>query len=262
MSYYRARFEGIARLYGVECLQRLREAHVCVIGIGGVGSWTAEAIARSGLGQLTLVDLDEVCVSNINRQIHALSETVGRPKVEVMAERVRAINPDCQVHTITEFFTESTAEGVLSAKFDYIVDAIDSIRNKCLLIALSRDRNIPIVTCGGAGGRRDAAAVRVADLAFTSHDRLLQKVRERLRRDYGFPRGDKKFGVDCVYSTEPPVFPQMDGSVCETRPPPEMGEGEARRLNCDWGLGSATFVTGAFGFAAAGHVVRRIAERP
>jgi tRNA A37 threonylcarbamoyladenosine dehydratase len=260
MSDYNARFDGVARLYGSAGLQRLREAHVCVVGIGGVGSWTAEALARSGLGQITLVDLDEVCVSNVNRQIHALNETVGRPKVEVMAERMRAINPDSQIRIVPEFFTEQTAERILSARFDFIVDAIDSVRNKCLLIARARQQGLRIITCGGAGGRRDAAAVRVEDLAFTAHDRLLQKVRERLRREHDFPRGAKSFGVDCVYSMEAPVFPQPDGSICGARPSPEPGEAEARRLNCDWGLGSATFVTGTFGFVAAGRVARLIAE--
>src|SRR5262245_53639082 len=131
MSYYEARFNGVARLYGADGLQRLQHSHVCVVGIGGVGSWAAEAIARSGIGRLTLVDLDEVCVSNINRQIHAVDDDVGRAKVEVMAERVRAINPDCEVHAIAEFFTESNAPQLLSTEFDYLIDAIDSLRNKC-----------------------------------------------------------------------------------------------------------------------------------
>ncbi len=261
MSDYQARFDGIGRLYGSEGLRRLRHSRVCVVGIGGVGSWAVEALARTAIGGLTLVDLDEVCVSNINRQIHALDGTVGRAKVEVIAERVRAINPECDIHSAAEFFTRGTAAKILSVPFDYVIDAIDSVSHKCLLIALSRERNLPIAVCGGAGGRRDATAVRIEDLAFTSHDRLLQKVRERLRREHRFPRGERKFGVDCVYSAEAPVFPQKDGSVCETRVQAEPGPGnEPLRLNCDWGLGSATFVTGTFGFAAAGLAVRRIAE--
>lgn len=258
MSDYELRFGGIGRLFGVEALVRLRAAHVCVVGIGGVGSWAVEALARSGVGQLTLIDLDEICVSNVNRQLHALNADVGRPKVEVMAERVRGINPECKARAVLEFFTESNADSLLSARYDFVVDAIDSLANKCRLIALCRDNAIPLVTCGGAGGRRDPTAVRVADLAFTTHDRLLQKVRETLRKDFGFPRGDKAFGVDAVFSPEPPVYPARDGTVCAQRE--ASANGESLRLNCDSGFGTATFVTGTFGFVAAGHVVKRIAE--
>jgi tRNA A37 threonylcarbamoyladenosine dehydratase len=261
MSDYETRFGGMARLYGAAGLKRLRAAHVCVVGIGGVGSWTAEALARSGLGKLTLVDLDDVCVSNINRQIHALNGNVGRAKVQVMAERIRAINPECEALTVPEFFTGANAASLLGNGFDFVVDAIDNVPNKCLLIAAARERNIPIVACGGAGGRRDATAVRVGDLALTTHDRLLQKVREILRKEHGFPPVGKEFGVDCVYSPEPPVFPVGDGSVCENRAlVGDTAGNKAPRLNCDWGLGSASFVTGVFGFAAAGVVVKKLSE--
>ncbi|MCI0535070.1 MAG: tRNA threonylcarbamoyladenosine dehydratase, partial [Verrucomicrobiales bacterium] len=254
-------FGGIARLYGAQGLQRLRRSHVCVIGLGGVGSWAVEALARSGVGRLTLVDLDDICVSNINRQIHAVEGTVGKTKVEVMAARARAINPECEILSRVEFFTESTAAGILAEPLECVVDAIDSVRNKCLLIACSRERGIPIVVCGGTGGRRDATAVRIADLAQTSHDRLLQKVRERLRKEHGFPRRGQEFGVDCVYSAEAPVFPHQDGSVCATRPAVAgSSEDEPRQLNCESGLGSATFVTGTFGFIAASLAVRKIVE--
>lgn len=258
MSDYDFRFGGIGRLFGVDALARLRAAHVCVVGIGGVGSWAVEALARSGVGRLTLVDLDEVCVSNVNRQLHALNTEVGRPKVEVMAERVRSINPECEARAVLEFFTDSNAESLLSTRYGFVVDAIDSLANKCRLIALCCDKSIPLVTCGGAGGRRDPTAVRVADLAFTTHDRLLQKVRDKLRKDFGFPRGEKPFGIDAVYSPEPRVFPARDGGVCAQR---DTGtDGESLRLNCDSGFGTATFVTGTFGFVAAGQVVQRIAE--
>ena len=258
MSDYDFRFGGIGRLYGADGLTRLRAAHVCVIGIGGVGSWTVEALARSGVGHLTLVDLDEVCVSNINRQLHALNAEIGRAKTEVMAERVRGINPECAVHPALEFFTEASADALLSTHYDFVVDAIDSLANKCLLIARCRDRKIPLVTCGGAGGRRDPTAVRIADLACTTHDRLLQKVRDRLRKDFGFPRGENRFGIDAVYSPESPVYPSRDGTVCAQRE--TDGNGQALRLNCDSGFGTATFVTGTFGFVAAAHVVRKITE--
>ena len=257
MSDFEFRFGGVGRLFGARALAALRDAHVCVVGIGGVGSWSVEALARSGLGKLTLIDLDEVCVSNVNRQLHALNADVGRAKVEVMAGRVRDIHPECDVRAVPEFFTDANAESLLSVHYDFVVDAIDSLTNKCRLIALCRARGIPIVTCGGAGGRRDPTQVRVTDLALTSHDRLLQKVRETLRKDHGFPRGEKKFGVAAVFSPEPPVFPAGDGTICAQR---QAGaDGESLRLNCESGFGTATFVTGTFGFVAAAHVVQQIA---
>src|SRR5580693_700573 len=184
MSDFETRFSGIARLYGQNGLAKLRAAHVCVVGIGGVGAWAAEALARTGIGALTLVDLDEVCASNINRQLHALTETVGRAKVEVMAERIRAINPDCRVTAEQQFFTEQTAAELLAPKFDFVLDAIDSVTNKVLLLANCRRKNLPVVACGGAGGRRDGTAVRLADLAKVTHDRLLAEVRKNLRKEF------------------------------------------------------------------------------
>ena len=271
MSDFETRFGGIARLYGQGGLEKLRAAHVCVAGIGGVGTWAAEALARSGVGALTLVDLDEVCASNINRQLHALTETIGRPKVEVMAERIRAINPDCRVTAEQEFFNAQTAAALLAPKFDFMLDAIDSVTNKVLLLARCRKKNLPVVSCGGAGGRRDGTQIRTADLARVTHDRLLAGVRKKLRTEFHFPADGSPMGVECVFSAEAPVFAQPDGSVCAQRSgtgvPPVRSEqkqtGETPvplRLNCNGGLGSATFVTGAFGFAAAGMVVWRIAE--
>lgn len=256
MSDFETRFGGIARLYGKSGLERLQAAHVGVIGIGGVGAWAAEALARSGIGALTLVDLDEICTSNINRQLHALTETVGRAKVEVMAERIRAINPDCKVIVEQQFFNEQTATVLLTPKFDFVLDAIDSVTNKVLLLAGCRQRSLPVVACGGAGGRRDGTSIRTADLSKVSHDRLLAEVRKKLRKDFQFPADGSAMGVECVFSAEPPVFAQPDGSVCENR----VASPDGTRLNCNGGLGSATFVTGAFGFAAAGIIVRRIAE--
>jgi tRNA A37 threonylcarbamoyladenosine dehydratase len=239
------RFGGLARLYGAGGLQRLLRASVCVVGLGGVGSWAAEALARSAVGRITLVDLDDVCLSNVNRQLHALDGAIGRPKVEVMAERIHAIHPGCQARAVAEFFTETTASQILETRFDYVLDAIDQVANKCLLIARCRQKEIPIICAGGAGGRRDPAAIRVADLAQTSHDRLLQQVRKKLRDDYGFARDPKTpFGVPCVFSTEPAIAP---------------AEGLAGRVTCDNGYGTASFVTGTFGLVAASRVVAKIA---
>jgi tRNA A37 threonylcarbamoyladenosine dehydratase len=252
---YEARFGGIRRLYGTDGQERLRHAHVCVVGIGGVGSWAVEALARTGVGAITLVDLDDVCISNVNRQTHAVTGEFGKPKVAVMAQRVLAIDPDCQVHALHSLFTKCNADEILATRFDGLLDAIDSPSLKALLIARCRERGIPVVSTGGAGGRRDPTALRLEDMARTTHDALLQATRKILRADYGFPRGEKKFGVSCVYSPEAPVFPARDGSVCE-KPEP----GSNLRLDCRSGYGTACFVTGAFGFAAAARVVKLIVE--
>ena len=257
MSDFDTRFGGIARLYGKDGLQKLRTAHVGIVGIGGVGAWAAEALARSGIGALTLVDLDEVCVTNINRQLHALTETVGRAKVEVMAERIRAINPECKIVAEQKFFNEQTAAELLAPKFDFVLDAIDDVTNKILLLVRCREKNLPVIACGGAGGRRELTSVRVGDLSQASHDRLLAEVRRKLRQEHGFPVGHLTMNIPCVYSVERTVYPQADGTVCEMRSAAEDGA----RLNCNGGLGSATFVTGAFGFAAAGFIVRQMVER-
>jgi len=256
MTNYEARFGGILRLYGREGQDRLRRAHVCVIGIGGVGSWAVEALARTGIGTLTLVDLDDVCISNVNRQLHAVTGEFGKPKVEVMAARVQLINSDCVVHAQQMLFTATTAEALLAPKYDCVLDAIDRTVMKALLIAECRRRDLPIVVTGGAGGRREPMALCIADLARTTHDRLLSTTRNLLRADYDFPRDTKKkFGVECVYSPEPQLYPAKDGSVC-VKPEP----GTRRRLDCRTGYGTACFVTGAFGFAAAAQVVKKIVE--
>jgi tRNA A37 threonylcarbamoyladenosine dehydratase len=245
-----SRFGGIQRLYSAEGLERLRRARVCVVGLGGVGSWAAEALARSALGHLTLVDLDDICASNINRQLHALEGVVGQPKVTIMAARIRAINPSCDARAVQKFFTEATAAEILQQGFDWVFDAIDHVANKCLLIARCRQKEIPIVSSGGAGGRRNPLEIRLADLAQTTNDPLLQQVRKRLRQEHGFATDPKTpFNVPCVFSRETPVYP----------PGCEAGKG----LNCDSGYGAASFVTGAFGLAAASCIVSSIvAARP
>lgn len=257
MNDFDFRFGGIQRLYSAAGLERLRKSHICVVGIGGVGSWVVEALARSGVGELTLVDMDEVCVSNVNRQLHAMDGAIGRPKVDVMAERVKAINPECKPHAVAEFFLPSTDEEILKTKFDYVVDAIDHVANKCLLIAQCRQKRLPIVTVGGAGGRRNPGAVQMTDLALTSHDALLQMVRKRLRDEYGFPKELKQpFGVPCVFSTEPQVFLKKDDKACTRRE-----SGTDLQLSHDTAYGTASFVTGTFGFMMAAHVVSTIAEQ-
>jgi tRNA A37 threonylcarbamoyladenosine dehydratase len=254
ISDYQDRFGGIARLTGIEGLERLRAAHVCVIGLGGVGSWAAEALARSGIGALTLIDLDEICVSNINRQVPALTQTIGQSKIQVLAERIRGINPECSVTCIEEFFTAINADRLLANKYSYVADAVDSLANKCLLIAKCQELRIPVITAGGAAGRRDPTKIKIADLAFASHDRLLGSVRKLLRRSYGFPQDQNlPFGVASVFSSELPVFLQCDDAAQKNAVRSE------RRINCNSGYGSAAFVTGSFGFIAAAHVVSEIA---
>jgi tRNA A37 threonylcarbamoyladenosine dehydratase len=255
MNDYELRFGGVSRLFSAAGLQRLRNASVCVVGIGGVGSWAVEALARPGVGSLTLVDLDDVCTTNINRQIHALDGEIGRPKVEAMADRARAINPHCNLHPVHAFFTAANAGQILEPGFDYVLDAIDSPSKKSLLIAACRERSTPVLVIGGAGGRRNPTALKITDLAFTSHDRLLAQVRSQLRTEFKFPRGEGPFGVECVYSPEPAVYPQQNGSVCAQREP-----GSSLRLDCESGYGTACFVTGTFGFVAAGHIVQHLAQ--
>lgn len=248
------RFNALARLYGRDGLARLAEARVLIVGIGGVGSWVAEALARSGAGHLSLVDMDEVCVTNINRQVHATTVTVGQSKTGAMAGRIKAISPACVVEEVFSFFGESTLEPLLGRPWDVVVDAIDSIPHKCLLLAECVRRGIPAVTVGGAGGRRDPSRIQVVDLTRTFDDPLLQRVRKKLRQKFGFPRNTrKKWGIPAVFSPEPVLYPQQDGSVCASRE-----EGVNLRLDCASGYGTAAYVTGAFGFAAAAAAVDRI----
>ncbi len=259
-SDYEDRFGGVGRLVGRAGLERLRAAHVAVVGVGGVGSWTVEALARSGVGALTLIDLDDVCVTNVNRQLPALEGQIGRTKVSVLAERVKAINPGCAVSAVEEFFTASSAERLLATKFDFVVDAIDSLSNKALLIAECVKRRIPVLTIGGAGGRQDPTQVRTGDLGDAWGDELLRLVRRKLRREHGFEHGTQTgkmyFGVRCVWSSEQQVFPWANGT-CAAEPEP----GSNLRLDCESGFGTASFVTGVFGLAAAGVVVREIGAR-
>lgn len=248
---YAMRFGGIGRLYGVASLDRLAQSHVCVVGIGGVGSWAAEAIARSGVGAITLVDMDDICVTNTNRQLHAMEDTVGQQKVDVMAQRLRLINPECHVSVISDFVLRDTIDTVLAHPYDMVLDAIDDLNNKCVLIAGCRERGIPVVTVGGAGGRRDPTLIRTGDLTKSTHDGLLRLVRRQLKYEHGFPDGP--WDIPSVFSTEPQIFPTADGGVCRTRE-----RASSLTLDCQSGFGTATFVTGAYGFAAAGLVIERL----
>lgn len=248
------RFGGIGRLYGAAALERFRAAHVCIVGIGGVGSWIVEALARSGIGQLTLVDLDDICESNINRQIHALDGLIGASKIETMAARCRAINPECQVTTVHTFLTAKNVDEILAAGFDYVIDAIDSTNHKVALIAACKRLETPILTIGGAGGRIDPTQIQICDLARSINDQLLKRVRKQLRQQHGFPRQKKrKFHIDCVFSPEEPRPPES----CELEG--EDSGPQSVRLDCSSGYGAATHLTGTFGFFAASHVLKALA---
>jgi tRNA A37 threonylcarbamoyladenosine dehydratase len=245
------RFGGIARLYGADAPARLDGAHACVIGVGGVGSWVAEALARSGVGRLTLIDLDHVAESNINRQIHALDATLGQAKVLAMAARIHAINPHARVGTIEDFVTPDNADALLQG-FDVIVDAIDNVRAKVAIVLACKRRRIPLIVAGGAGGKTDPAKIRVDDLSRTEQDPLLAKVRKRLRSEHGFPRNPKRpFGIEAVYSCEPL---RLDDLACDL---PHGPQG----LACA-GYGSSVAVTASVGMFAAARAIERLLAVP
>ena len=253
------RFDGIARLYGRQALDWLADSHLCVVGLGGVGSWAAEALARSGVGRLTLIEYDRICRSNINRQLHALESTCGRKKAEVMAERIQGIHPGCHCELIDDFVNRDNLRDYLAPGrgYDYVIDAIDSIAFKALMIHQCRRNRIPIITTGGAGGRTDPTAIQVRDLSRTWNDPLAAKVRARLRAEHGFSRNPRRyFGVECVFSTQQPVYPRPDGTV-DTRKPGIHGV----HLDCRYGYGSATFVTASFGFVAASRAIHKLLRR-
>jgi tRNA A37 threonylcarbamoyladenosine dehydratase len=256
---FERRFGGIARLYGESALTSFKQAHVCVIGIGGVGSWAVEGLARSAIGKITMIDLDHLSESNVNRQLHALTDTLGKSKVDALAERIAQINPYCVVTRIEEFIDpDNVATLIPAGQFDYVIDAIDNTRAKTALVVHCRANHIPLVTIGSAGGQVDPTRIAVCDLSRTEQEPLLARVRKRLRRLHGFPRGTKnKFGIDAVYSTEPVRHPELCATDDETNF--ETNEG-LNGLNCA-GYGSAVVVTASFGFVAAGLVLRKLAEQ-
>ena len=243
---YQRRFGGIGRLFGDVGLRRLRRAHVCVIGVGGVGSWAAEALVRSGVEALTLVDMDHVAESNINRQLAALDDTLGKAKVQVLAERAALINRRCRVSTVEDFVTVNNLGELVDARFSWVIDCIDNARTKEAIVAHCYNGGIPVVTVGGAGGRADATRIRVSDLARTEQDPLLARVRRELRRNYGFSSDPKRrFDVPSVWSDEPVKIPDR---ACAA---PVSG------LNCA-GFGAIMPVTAGFGMVASGFVLSRL----
>jgi tRNA A37 threonylcarbamoyladenosine dehydratase len=259
------RFGGIARLYGQPALERFRAAHVCVIGVGGVGSWIVEALARSAVGALTLIDLDNVAESNINRQVQALTATIGQAKIDALAERIAQINPYCKLTLVEDFITpdnlgQMIGAGAAGARFDYVIDAIDSARDKAALVAYCRQHDIPLITIGGAGGQTDPTRIAVRDLSKTEQEPLLKRVRKLLRSHYGFPRGEKnKFNVDAVFSMEPLLLPADEASCAVDAGQRGSTGGGVTGINCA-GFGSSVVVTASFGMVAAAHLLRKLAD--
>lgn len=247
---YERRFGGIARLYGQQELSVLAAAHICVIGIGGVGSWAVEALARSGVGKITLIDMDDICVTNVNRQLHALTDTIGTLKTETMQARIAQINPQCEVRIIDDFLSAENLAEYIQPHFDYVIDAIDSVKVKAALIAYCKRNKIKIITTGGAGGQTDPTQIQIADLSRTIQDPLAAKVRSLLRKNYHFSQNPKrKFGVECIFSTQPLIFPKMEGD-CRL----------SATMNCANGFGAATMVTATFGFFAVARVLEKLLQ--
>jgi len=259
------RFGGVARLYGDDGLTKLNAAHVCVIGIGGVGSWVAESLARSAIGQLTLIDMDVVSESNVNRQLVATTDTIGRDKGLVMAERIAQINEHCVVNVVDDFISQSNLADLLpldslNDRFDFVIDCIDDFRTKAALIHYCKTHKIKILTVGAAGGQIDPSKIAQSDLSRTQHDALLARTRKLLRQDYGFARNPKRsFGIPCVYSNEQAIYPDGLGGLSMQRPPQGSTLGMiTNALNCAGGIGSATHVTGSFAFFATGYVLNEL----
>jgi tRNA A37 threonylcarbamoyladenosine dehydratase len=260
--YTHRRFDRAARLFTEPGLHRLMAARVLVVGVGGVGSFAAEALARSGVGGLALVDFDKVCVTNTNRQLHAMKGTVGRRKVDVMAERLRLVHPTARIEPVPEFYNALSSEHILAGKVDYVVDAIDNLTAKAHLLATCLARGIRVVSCMGAAARLDPTLIRVDDLSRTVKDPFAAALRKILRSEHALELSkDQPLGIDAVFSIEEPTPPS----------PPAYDEGTGFRCVCPGGKngmhdcdrrtridGSASFVTGAFGLAAAGVVVRRL----
>jgi len=250
-------FAGIARLYGREAYALIKNMHVCVIGIGGVGSWVVEALARSAVRQITLIDFDTIAQSNMNRQVHTLSNTIDEKKCLAMQERVKNINPDCVVNIIDDFITMDNMADLLSRDYDYVVDAIDSIKFKAGLIYYCKRNKIPVITTGGAGGLTDPSVIEVVDLTKTYNDALAAKVRSTLRDQYNFTKNPKRrFGIDCVFSSQQQLYPKEDGTVSHEKPGIH-----GVSLDCRFGYGAASFVTGTFGFIAAAHIIRKFINK-
>lgn len=253
---YQQRFGGVLRLYGTRALARIYHSHALIIGIGGVGSWTAEALVRSGIGAITLMDMDDICISNTNRQLHTTSNTIGTPKTHTMAARLLAINPELKLKHIDDFISKDTIATVIDPGFSIVIDAIDNAIDKAEVIAFCKHRDIPIISIGSSGGKKDPRAITAGDLKKTTGDALFTKTRNNLRRRHGFSRDTQKdFGVEVIYSTEALTYPDQQGETSTTKITQSPGQG----LDCSGGYGASTMVTASFGLLAAARAVEVLA---
>lgn len=254
------RFDRMGRLVGDQVMEKLFRTHAMVIGLGGVGSWVAESLARSGVGKITLVDFDEICITNANRQIHALQGLVGQKKAFVMADRLKKINPQAQIEGLPLFYNEENSQEIMSRQPDYVIDAIDNLTAKCHLLNFCKENHLKVITSAGSAAKLDPARIRIVDLAQTVVDPMAHQIRKILRQKYNFPEG-RHFGVPCVFSDEEPLpsvelkYDKGEGFKCV------CPQGQNNLHSCEhrpvmWG--NASFVTGAFGLHMASWVVRDI----
>ena len=248
------RFGGIQRLYGQDQFKTIQSAHIAVIGLGGVGSWTVEALARTGVGHLTLVDFDDICISNTNRQIHALQETVGKLKTQVLQERVAKINPAATVTCLDLPYDKDNESEIFNAPFDGMVDAIDHAYTKYYMALACRERKIPLVLSGSAGGRLDPSQIKTADLSRTVEDQMLAALRKKLRQRAHFPRKGP-MGLSCVFSTESAFYSDSDGCVTDQKPADFN-----KPLDCATGFGTVTHITGTFGFMLSHLILQKVLQ--
>lgn len=263
---YERRFGGLQRLYGARGMQRLAEAHVLVAGIGGVGTWCAEALARSGIGCITLVDLDHISESNINRQLHAVTETIGQSKVEAMAQRIAGINPQCRVHLIDDFVTPQNIGQLFDAGPDVVIDCTDQVSAKIAMILEGRLRKVPVLVCGGAGGKTDPLSLRAGDVSMASHDALLSRLRNMLRRQHGYPKASlqagkrarrvPRMGVWALWFEQPVILPAQWTDASST----DAGGDALQGLSCA-GYGSVVTITASMGMAAANRALALLIDR-
>lgn len=257
-SDYSRRFGGIARLYGTQGLHALQQAHVCIVGLGGVGSWAAEALARSGVGQLTLIDLDHIAVSNVNRQLHALTPDFGKAKTTALHERILLINPECQVIEKEAFIEQDNVDDFFRQPYDFVIDAIDQVRVKTAMAAHFVRHKQAFIVSGGAGGQRNPALIQSADLSQSKQDPLLANMRYALRKQYGFARGGSKMRVPCVFSTEAITPPQI-GDSCDLSGSLNAQTAAPQGLSCA-GYGASMLVTASFGLFCATAAVEKIVK--
>ena len=246
-------FQGIKKLVSPSDFDKIQQSSVLVVGLGGVGSWAVEALARTGVGKITVVDPDSVCLSNINRQLIATRDSVGTSKVEVMKARILNINPNCEVNTVEDFFCEDTCEEIFNTKYDFAFDGIDRLKNKILFLQTCIEKKIPFLISGGAGGKINPSLIKIDDLSNSYRDKLLFRVRKKLRQNYGFKKGKGLMGINCIFSSEETRYPGNSGEITNSK----IGLG-ITKLDCHGSIGSFAPTTGVFGLLASGHIINQI----